>query len=146
MSLIKWNPESSLFPNLSAWMEDFFADNGGGFKPAIKGVSIPAINVMEGKNEFKLDVAAPGFRKEDFKIEVNNGFMTISGETKMEKEDKDEMFTRREFSFNTFTRSFTLPENAKTDLISAKYTDGILHITLPKTRTEEKPVKTVPVG
>lgn len=145
MSLIKWNPELNLLPNLSSWMDDFFGDDNG-FKPAIKGISIPAVNVTEGKKAFKLEVGAPGFRKEDFKIEVNNGYMTIAGENKSEKEDKDEKVTRKEFSYNTFTRSFNLPENVKAEEISAKYQDGILLVTLPKSKTEEKAVKTVAIA
>jgi HSP20 family protein len=146
MSLINWNPGSSLLPSVSSWMDDFFADNGDWFRPAIKGVSIPAVNVVEGKTSFKVDVAAPGFKKDDFKIEVNNGYLTITGETKSEKEDKDDKFTRREFSYNTFSRSFALPENVKSDGIAAKYNEGILHVTLPKSKTEEKATKTIAIS
>ena len=126
-------------------MDDFFSD-GDWFKPAIKGVSIPAVNVTESKNAFKLEVGAPGFKKNDFKIEVNNGYLTISGENKSEKEDKEDKITRREFSYNKFTRSFTLPENVKSDDISAKYEDGILWVTLPKSEVEEKAAKMVAIG
>jgi HSP20 family protein len=98
MSLVKWNPETSLFPTFSSWMDDFFPDNG--FKTAVKGVSIPAVNVTESKDAFKLKVAAPGFKKEDFKLEVQNGYLTISGENKEEKEDKDEKYTRQEYRYS----------------------------------------------
>lgn len=137
MSLIKWNPESSLFPAFSNWIDDFFADNGDFPMPKVKGISIPAVNVTENKDEFKLEVAAPGFKKEDFKLEVKNGYLTISGETKAEEEKKDEQYTRREFRFNSFNRSFTLPENIKDGDIKAKYNDGILFITLPKAKVEK---------
>lgn len=143
MSLIKWNPETSFFPTISNWMDDFFPDNG--FKPAVKGISIPAVNVSENKNAFKLNVAAPGFKKEDFKLEVQHGYLIISGETSAEKEDKDETFTRREYSFNTFSRSFSLPENVNGDDISAQYADGVLKVTLPKKKVEEKPSKQIAV-
>ena len=143
MSLIKWNPESSLFPSLSSWMDDFFPDNG--FKPAIKGISIPAVNVTETKNAFKLNVAAPGFKKENFKLEVQNGYLTISGEVSEEKEDKDETFTRREYAYNTFSRSFSLPENVNGDDIAAQYADGVLKVTLPKKKADEKPTKQIAV-
>ncbi len=146
MSLIKWNPEFGVFPTIPTWMDDFFAGNGDGFNPAIKGVSIPAVNVVEGKNAFKLEVGAPGFKKEDFKIEVDNGCLTISGETKSEKEDKEDKVTRREFSFNSFSRSFTMPENVKSDDISAKYQDGILLLTLPKSKKADKAAKTIAIG
>lgn len=140
MSLIRWNPESSLFPTFSSWMDDFFPDN---FKPAVKGISIPAVNVTENKNAFKLKVAAPGFKKEDFKLEVQNGNLVISGENKEEKEEKDEKYTRQEYSYSTFSRSFTLPENVNGDGIAAEYADGILKITLPKKKTEDKPMKQI---
>lgn len=138
MSLIKWNPETSLFPSISNWMDDMFADNGDWFKPAVKGVSIPAVNVTENNNEFKLKVAAPGFKKEDFKLEVKNGYLSISGESKEEKEEKDEKYTRQEYRYSTFTRSFALPDNVKSEDISAEYTDGVLKVVLPKKKTEEK--------
>ena len=143
MSLNKWNPTTSFFPTLSSWMDDLLPDNG--FMPAVKGVSIPAVNATENKNAFQLKVAAPGFKKEDFKLEVKNGYLTVSGESSEEKEDKDETFTRREYSYNTFSRSFSLPENVNGDDISAKYADGVLKVTLPKKVTEEKAVKQIAV-
>ncbi len=142
MSLIKWNPDNSMFPAFSSWMDDFFPDNG--FK-TMKGVSMPAVNVSETKSAFKLKVAAPGFKKEDFKLEVQNGMLMISGETKEEKEEKDEQYTRQEYSFSSFSRSFTLPENVKGDDIAAEYKDGVLKITLPKNKTEDKPTMQISV-
>lgn len=143
MSLIRWTPESNLFPSISNWMEDFFADDW--VKPSVKGISIPAVNVSENKDAFKLKVAAPGFNKEDFKLEVKNGCLIISGETKKETEEKDEKFTRQEYAYTTFTRSFTLPENVNGDSISAQYADGILKVLLPKSKTEEKPTQQIVV-
>jgi len=143
MSLVKWNPETSFFPSISSWVDDFFPENG--FKLKMNGISMPAVNVKEGKDAFKINVAAPGFKKEDFKLEVKNGHLTISGEASEEKEDKDETYTRREYSFNTFSRSFSLPENVKGDDIEAKYADGVLNITVPKAKADEKPVKQISV-
>lgn len=142
MSLIKWNPETSLFPPLNTWLDDFFADNGNWSfpTPMVKGISIPAVNVTENKKEFKLEMAAPGFKKEDFNLEVKNGYLTIKGETKAEEEKKEEQYTRREFRFNSFTRTFALPENVKDTGIQARYTDGILKISLPKTKEEKEEV------
>ena len=143
MSLVKWNPESSFFPFTSNWMDDFFPENS--FKAAMKGVSVPAVNVKESKDAFKLDVAAPGFKKEDFKLEVKNGYLTISGESQEEKEDKDETFTRREYSYNSFSRSFSLPENVNGENVEARYSDGVLKVTLPKKKKDETPVKQIDV-
>jgi HSP20 family protein len=145
MSLIKWNPERSMFPTLPFWMDDFFADDNGTW-PSIKGVSIPAVNIAEGKDAFKLDLAAPGFKKDDFKIEVKNGYLVITGETKTEKEDKDDQYTRREFRYNTFSRSFALPENVNAENINAQYSEGILKMTLPKSKAQEKAVKPIVIN
>jgi|JI10StandDraft_1071094.scaffolds.fasta_scaffold1231728_1 HSP20 family protein len=146
MSLVKWNPETSLFPGFSNWLDDFFPDNGDFPKPSVRGVSIPAVNVTENKDAFKLKVAAPGFRKDDFKLEIRNGYLIISGEAKEEKEDKDEKFTRQEYRYSTFSRTFTLPENVKGEAITAEYTDGVLKVTLPKRMVDEKPVHQIPVN
>ena len=144
MSLVKWNPANSFFPSLSSWMDDFLPDNG--FKTAIKGISIPAVNVKENKEAFVLDVAAPGFKKEEFKLEVKNGYLTISGESRESMEDRDETYTRREYTYNTFSRSFSLPENVNPDHIAAAYDDGVLKVTLPKIKADEKPVKQIAVN
>ena len=101
--------------------------------------SLPAVNVKEDDNEFEIDVAAPGMSKNDFKINFQNNVLTISSEKKEEKENKKESYTRKEFSYQSFQRSFTVAENAvDSDKISAKYDNGILHITLPK-KEEIKP-------
>lgn len=146
MALVKWNPESLSFPSFSTWLEDWFADTDNFPKPMVKGISIPAVNITENDKEFKLEVAAPGFKKEDFNIEVKNGYLVISGETKMEEKKEEEKYARREFRFNAFTRSFALPENVKEDKINARYTDGILFILLPKTQAaKEEPKKMISV-
>ena len=142
MSLIKWNPESTIFPVFSNWMDDFFPDNG--FK-TFKGMSMPAVNVSETKNAFKVKVAAPGFKKDDFKLEVQNGLLMISGETKEEKEEKEERYTRQEYAYSTFNRSFSLPENVDGKGIVAEYADGVLKVTLPKMKADEKPAVQIAV-
>ncbi|WP_430810092.1 MULTISPECIES: Hsp20/alpha crystallin family protein [unclassified Carboxylicivirga] len=102
--------------------------------------TLPAVNVTENDNEFLIDVAAPGLKKEDFKVDYDNGRLTISSEKKNEKEEKEgEKVTRREFSYQSFQRSFTVSESViDADKIGANYDNGILHITLPK-REEVKP-------
>ncbi|HNH61609.1 MAG TPA: Hsp20/alpha crystallin family protein, partial [Cyclobacteriaceae bacterium] len=88
---------------------------------------------------FRLEVAAPGLKKEDFKIDLNDSFLTISGERKFTKEKKENNFRSIETQHGTFSRSFTLPENVDATRISAKYNDGILEITVPK--DEKKALK-----
>ena len=93
---------------------------------------IPDANVIETEKEFKIELAAPGLEKKDFKIEVDKEVLTISVEKEeMKKEDKDN-FRRREFSYNSFFRSFRLPENLLSDKIDAHYENGILKLVLPK--------------
>ena len=102
--------------------------------------TLPAVNVKENDNEFLIEVAAPGLTKEDFKLNFDNGKLIISSEKKDEKVEKEgEKLTRREFSYQSFQRSFNVPENVvNSDKIAAKYNNGILHVALPK-REEIKP-------
>ena len=102
--------------------------------------TLPAVNIRENDNEFNIEVAAPGMNKEHFKVDYENGRLTISSEfTKENKENNGERITRKEFSYQSFQRSFTVAENmVNPEKISAKYNEGILHITLPK-REEVKP-------
>jgi HSP20 family protein len=148
MSLIPWINRTELLPSLNFPRlfrdGDFFFDNrwvGG-------EMTVPAVNVCETKKAFELEVAAPGMKKKDFKVEVKDGHLFISSETKTEKEEKGEDYTRKEFSFNSFCRSFMLPENVMPENVKATYTDGILKITVPKAKVEEKgkPALTVAVS
>lgn len=102
--------------------------------------TLPAINVKESDNEFLIDVAAPGLKKEDFTVNYDNGRLSISSEKQNELEEKEgEKITRREFSYQSFQRSFTIAENVvDSEKIGANYENGILHIKLPK-REEVKP-------
>jgi len=101
--------------------------------------SLPAVNVKETDNEFIIDVAAPGMDKKDFKVNFQNNILTVSSEKKDEKEEKNGKFSRKEFAYQSFQRSFTVAENSiDSEKINAKYNDEILHITLPK-REEVKP-------
>ncbi len=139
MSLINWR-RGDLFPSLSAMVENFF-DNDNDFENWWKGVkNTPAVNVKESDKNFEMEVAAPGMKKEDFKVEIKEGNLVVSAESKREEEEKKENYTRREFSYSSFTRTFRLPENIKTEDIVANYNDGVLKLTMPKkvaTKPEE---------
>lgn len=102
--------------------------------------TLPAVNVKENDEAFEIEVAAPGMTKNDFRVSLENNLLTISSEKKEEKKEEEKgRFTRREFSYQSFQRSFTVPENlVEGDKISAKYCEGILCITLPK-KEEIKP-------
>lgn len=123
-------------------------DITSGFFPARTGTNIPAVNIRETPKEFILDVAAPGFERNDFKIELENHSLTISAEReeKKEVEEKEEGYTRREYSYGSFSRCFALPENVKEGAIDAKYEKGVLTIIVPKEKeTPGKAPKTIPV-
>jgi len=94
--------------------------------------SVPAVNIVENNNEFVIEVAAPGMEKNDFKIELNRSLLTISSEKDEKKEVNDEKVLRREFTYSTFKRSFTLPQTVEPEKISATYKEGILLVTIPK--------------
>ena len=101
--------------------------------------TIPSVNIKENADAFMVEVAAPGFEKGDFKIELNLNTLSISSEKKVENETKEgEVFTKREFSYQSFSRSFTLPQIADGDKIEASYDKGILTVSIPK-REEAKP-------
>jgi HSP20 family protein len=101
--------------------------------------TIPSVNIKENSDAFTVEVAAPGFEKGDFKIELNLNTLSISSEKKVEAETKEgEVFTKREFSYQSFSRSFTLPQIADGDRIEANYQNGILTVLIPK-REEAKP-------
>ncbi|MDP1728331.1 MAG: Hsp20/alpha crystallin family protein [Bacteroidota bacterium] len=93
---------------------------------------VPSANIIENTKDFKIELAAPGLEKKDFKIEVDNDYLTISAEKEEEKKEEKEDFRRREFSYNSFSRSFLLPDNTLSDKIDAKYEDGILRLSIPK--------------
>ena len=93
---------------------------------------MPAANIREQENHYEIEVAAPGMKKEDFKVEMDNNIITISAERKEEQKEEKENYTRREFSYNAFSRSFELPATVNSEKIDAHYRDGILTLTLPK--------------
>lgn len=123
---------NSFFPSSFRGIDDRFFDD---FFQQDK--NLPAVNVVEDKDNFRVEVAAPGLKKEDFKLNINNGVLTISSEKKQENESKEENYTRKEFHYSSFSRSFTLPSSIDSDKISASYNDGILNILIPK-REETK--------
>ena len=110
-----WINENNVFNNLNENQEN-----------------IPAVNIKEEEKSFVLELAAPGMKKEDFKINVEKNILTISAEVKTENEEKTDNYTRKEFGYNSFSRSFKISENILADNISAKYKDGILMLSLPK--------------
>ena len=101
-------------------------------------LKIPAVNITEHKDEYKVSLAAPGLKKEDFHIDVDGNILTISSEKEENKEEKEKTFTRKEYSYSSFSRSFTLPEEINKEKIDAKYEDGVLKISLPRKEEAKK--------
>jgi HSP20 family protein len=153
MSIVKWKNRNELFPALSMpeWATNFFKDDDFFDKRwlplATFEMTTPSVNVKDTKEAYKLEVAAPGMKKDDFKIEVKDGHLCISAETKVEKEEKEDNYTRKEFNYQAFSRSFWMPENVKMDGIKATYTDGILKVNVPKVKVEkEEPAKVIKIS
>jgi len=109
--------------------------------------TLPSVNIKEDVNGFEVDMAAPGFEKKDFKIELLNNLLTISSEKKIETETKEgQQFTRQEFSYQSFSRSFTLPNTVEGEKIMAKYENGILKVAIPKKEeAKPRPVKQIEI-
>jgi HSP20 family protein len=97
--------------------------------------NMPAVNITELKDQYMVSLAVPGMKKDDFKIDLDGNFITISCEKEETKEEKEKKFTRKEYNYSSFSRSFTLPEEINKEKIEASYVDGILKVSLP--RTEE---------
>jgi HSP20 family protein len=122
-------------PAFSSVFENFFGrDTDEFFNLPRVGTGAPAVNVREYREAIRLEVAAPGLRKEDFKVILDNGLLTIAAERSREHEEKNEAgrYTQHEFSYQGFSRSFTLPNTVEADRIEARYQDGILHLDIPK--------------
>ena len=141
MSLVRRN--SMMLPSLMN--EIFKPDWFGGMENF--GFNLPAVNIKENEKDFELELAIPGRKKEDFNIEVDEHVLTISAETKSEEDVKEENYTRKEFSYESFKRSFTLPETVNEDKINAAYEDGVLKFTLPKKEEAlPKPKRMIEIG
>lgn len=150
-TLVRTN--GSLFPSMPSLLNDFFTDDW--FNSSLanwrsSGATLPAVNVKETNDDFRIEVAAPGMKRDDFKVELDNNVLTISShrEDRREEKDQDNNYTRREFSYQSFQRSFTLPEDkVEGEKIAARYVDGILHITVPKKEEAKvKPAKQIAVS
>ncbi len=146
MSLVKFRrtrPFANLVTSDFFDMEDFFDDRF--WKRGMLSERFwngrtgePALNIKETEDHFEIELAAPGFDKKDFEVTIDNGYLNISAEKRKEAEEKEEEFTRREFSYNAFERSLLLPENIREEEIKAKYKDGILRFNLMKKEVEKK--------
>lgn len=142
MDLVKRNNHLA-FPSL---LDEIFRTDWNGGSQSFSN-TLPAVNIKENDVNFTLEVCAPGFKKEDFKVEISQKTLTISCESQVENEENNEKYSRKEFSSTAFKRTFNLPESVNYDAIQAKYDNGVLNVSLPK-REEAlpKPTRLIEIG
>lgn len=130
-----------LSENMPSVFDDFFKPWNEWFDGGFRGrvLNVPAVNITEQKDAYEVSLAAPGLKKDDFKIDVDGNMLTISSEKEEKKEEKDKRYTRKEYNFSAFSRSFTLPDEVIKEKIQAKYEDGVLKIMLPYNEEVKKP-------
>lgn len=141
MSLVRYNSTLNDFvpTSFSNLIDRFFSESvarSGGAAYSF----VPRVDIVENEKAYEIQVAVPGMNKEDFKLDLKDNYLTVSGERKFTKEQKDKNFHSIETQYGTFGRSFGLPENVDASKISAKYNNGILEIIVPK--DEKKTLKT----
>jgi len=141
MTLVKFNPDnrnnSSLLPGFNDVFDSIFNDT---FFSDRMTSRVPAANVSESEDHFHVELAAPGLKKEDFKINLDRNVLNISVERQNEQDKTQKNYSKREYSYSSWVRSFTLPESANAEQIEAAYTNGILTIDIAK-REEAKAVR-----
>ncbi len=145
-SIVKFQPFPSTKTFANGFLDEFFNRNIGNFVGSDAVLNQPAVNVVETEDSFKLELAAPGFDKQNFSVNVENDYLTVTASRETNNEEKNERYTRREFSVTSFKRSFKLPKTVNQEVIAAVYENGILNVTLGK-KEEAKPlVKTIEIG
>lgn len=134
MTLLTVKPENGrlTFPRFSSFVDSFFENEFPNLNRNEFFKTPALVNIKDSKDSYQIEVAAPGFNKEEFSIKVEGNLLTISAESKKETEAAEDKFTRKEFNFSSFARSFTLPRTIDVTKVAAAYERGILHVTLPK--------------
>lgn len=119
--------------NVDPWLNDLFDSffNDNELRRSVS-TNTPSVNIVEKENGYEIELATPGLKKEDFSINIEKSILTISAETKEEKEVEDKKYSKREFNYSSFSRTFTLPDNINEEDVDAKYEDGVLTISLNK--------------
>ena len=138
------------FPSFSSWIDDMLNSSFGSefMSNFNSGMTLPAVNVLEFDDKYLVEMAVPGFKKSDFNVNLDNKVLTISAELKHENEEEiKDSYTRKEFGYSSFQRTFTIPDTVDGDKILAKYEDGILKVALPKIEeAKKKPAKTIKIS
>ena len=147
-SLANKNSNAS-FPTLTNWFDEILnRDLPSVFSSNFNsGITLPKVNIKETADSFEVEMAVPGLKKSDFQLEIDNKVLSISTEASQNNERKEENFTRREFAYSSFKRTFTLPESVNDEGISATYNEGILSISLPKREeAKQKPSRSIKIS
>lgn len=131
MTLVKFNPVTNM-PGFADLFDSFFGKDFNSMMERTESFSNPSVNIKETKDGFDLELAAPGMSKDQFKISLDHNVLSIAAEQKSESEKTEGKYTRREFSYGSFKRSFVLPESIHAEHIEAQYDHGILYLHLPK--------------
>ncbi|HLP38562.1 Hsp20/alpha crystallin family protein [Lacibacter sp.] len=142
MTMVKLH--SPVQKNLNNIFDEFFNELPA-FGKTVNNLFSPAVNILETSDAYHLELNAPGRNKEDFQISVDKGLLTISYEKKEEAKNEDVKVVRREFSYQSFKRSFTIDEKINAEAIQAKYENGLLKLLLPKKAEQQQPVKTITI-
>lgn len=142
MSIVKWTGNRRNMPVRSSWFDDFwnrdfFDWDNQNFSST--ETTLPSVNVKETGDNFEVEVAAPGMEKKDFRVTLDGNLLTISSKKQVEEEEQNARYTRREFSYQSFQRSFELPKDVvDEEKIKARYDQGVLFLTIPKTESAKK--------
>ena len=145
MTLLKFNPMTtrSHVPTFNRMFSDFFENEF----PFNKGYSeqgkLPAVNISESESEFHIELSVAGFKKSEIQLAVEENVLSVTGEKSENTTETTKKFSRKEFTFQNFKRSFNLPESVNQDKIEAKFEDGILKIELPKKELAQKAVRKI---
>ncbi|MCE7924349.1 MAG: Hsp20/alpha crystallin family protein [Haliscomenobacteraceae bacterium CHB4] len=145
-NLVKFQPLPSTKPLFNGFLDEFFNRNISNFIGSDAVLNQPAVNIVETDEAFKLEFAAPGYDKQDFSVNVENDFLTVSASRETKNEEQNERYTRREFSVTSFKRSFKLPKTVNQEAIAAVYENGILNVTLGKKEEAKPVVKTIQIA
>lgn len=143
MTLMKLKNEPARLFGMNQFLNEFFEDF-----PQIESRkwNTPAVNIVETDQNYRIELASPGMKKEDYTIHVEDKVLTVSAQHKSEKDTNTDKFTRKEFSFDSFSRSFNLPDSIDADSIAAQYENGVMKLTLPKTEPAKPKTRSIQVG
>jgi HSP20 family protein len=133
--LIKTEAMPSVFDDFFRPWNDWFGNGGSFFS---RSLNIPAVNITENTDSYEVSLAAPGMKKDDFKVDIDGNMLTISSQKEETKEEKEQKYTRKEYNYSSFSRSFSLPDEVNQEKIEARYENGVLKLSLPRKESSKK--------